>query len=252
VGKSTLVNTLLGKERMIVSPLPGTTRDSIDSVCTYYGKKYLVIDTAGIRKKGKVGYSIERFSMVRAIRSIERSDVTLVVLDASDGIVEQDRRIAGIVGQYGKGAVFLFNKWDLVREPDIVYKRYMHEFRDKIWFFNHAPVLTLSGLERKRVTKVFPFIDGVVAQRRKRISTAELNTLLRETISRSPIPLYRGKTVKFYYMTQVGVEPPQFVLFANYPEGVKDSSLRHVEKILREQFSFSGTPLRIFVRKRTQ
>lgn len=252
VGKSTLVNTLLGKKRMIVSPLPGTTRDSIDSVCTYYGKKYLVIDTAGIRKKGKVGYSIERYSMVRAIRSIERCDVTLVVLDASDGIVEQDGRIAGIAGQYGKGAVFLFNKWDLVREPDIVYKRYMHEFRDKIWFFKHAPVLTLSGLERKRVTKVFPLIDGVVAQRRKRISTAELNTLLRETISRSPIPLYRGKTVKFYYMTQVGVEPPQFVLFANYPEGVKDSTLRHVEKILREQFSFSGTPLRIFVRKRTQ
>jgi len=252
VGKSTLVNTLLGKERMIVSPLPGTTRDSIDSVCTYYGKKYLVIDTAGIRKKGKVGYSIERYSMVRAIRSIERCDVTLVVLDASDGIVEQDRRIAGIVGQYGKGAVFLFNKWDLVKEPDIVYKRYMHEFRDKIWFFNHAPVLTLSGLERKRVTKVFPLIDGVVSQRKKRINTAELNTILRETISRAPIPLYKGKTVKFYYMTQVGVEPPQFVLFANYPEGVKDSSLRHVERILREKFSFSGTPLRIFVRKRTQ
>lgn len=252
VGKSTLVNTLLGKTRMIVSPLPGTTRDSIDSVCTYYGKKYLVIDTAGIRKKGKVGYSIERYSMVRAIRSIERCDVTLVVLDASDGIVEQDRRIASIVGQYGKGAVFLFNKWDLVREPDIVYKRYMHEFRDKIWFFNHAPVLTLSGLERKRVTKVFPLIDGVVSQRKKRIATAELNTILRETVSRSPIPLYKGKTVKFYYMTQVGVEPPQFVLFANYPEGVKDSSLRHIEKILREQFSFSGTPLRIFVRKRTQ
>jgi GTP-binding protein len=252
VGKSTLVNTLLGKNRMIVSPLPGTTRDSIDSVCTYYGKKYLVIDTAGIRKKGKVGYSIERYSMVRAIRSIERCDVTLVVLDASDGIVEQDRRIAGTVERYGKGVVFLFNKWDLVKEPEITYKRYMHEFRDRIWFFNHAPVLTLSGLERKRVTKVFPLIDGVVSQRKKRISTAELNTLLRETISRAPIPLHRGKTVKFYYITQVGIEPPQFVLFANYPEGVKDSSLRYVEKILREQFSFSGTPLRIFVRKRTQ
>ncbi|HXX53188.1 MAG TPA: ribosome biogenesis GTPase Der, partial [Thermodesulfovibrionales bacterium] len=121
VGKSTLVNTLLGKKRMIVSPIAGTTRDSVDSVCTYYGGKYLVIDTAGIRKKGKVGYSIERYSMVRAIRSIERCDVALVVLDASDGIVEQDRRIAGTVEQYGKGAVFLFNKWDLVSEPEIVY-----------------------------------------------------------------------------------------------------------------------------------
>lgn len=252
VGKSTLVNTLLGKKRMIVSPLPGTTRDSVDSVCTYYGKKYLLIDTAGIRRKGKGGYSIERYSMVRAIRSIERCDVALIVLDASDGIVEQDKRIAGAVERYGKGAVFLFNKWDMVKEPEIVYRRYMAEFQHKLWFFNHAPLLTVSGLERKRVTKVFPLIDGVVSERKKRITTAEINNVLRQTVSKLPLPIYKGKAVKLYYMTQIGTEPPEFVVFTNIPKGIKDSYLRYLEKNLRERFSFSGTPMRIFVKRRTQ
>ncbi|GAB4406437.1 MAG: ribosome biogenesis GTPase Der [Thermodesulfovibrionales bacterium] len=251
VGKSTLVNTLIGKKRMIVSHVPGTTRDSIDSVCTYYGRRYLLIDTAGIRRKGRVGYSIERYSMVRAVRSIERSDVALIVLDASEGIVEQDKRIAGIVERYGKGAVFLFNKWDMVEEPESAYKRYITEFRNKLWFFSHAPVLTVSALERKRVTKVFPLIDSVVSERKKRINTAELNNLLKEIISKSPLPLYKGKNVKLYYITQVGTEPPEFVVFANYPDGLKEAYIRHIEKCLRDRFSFSGTPIRIFVKHRS-
>jgi GTP-binding protein len=251
VGKSTLVNTLLGKRRMIVSPVPGTTRDSIDSLCTYYGKKYLLIDTAGIRKKGKIGYSIERYSMVRAVRSIERCDVALIVLDSSEGIVEQDKRIAGIVEQYGKGAVFFFNKWDLVEEPEVAYGRLMDEFQDKFWFFNHAPVLTASGLERKRVTKVFPLVDSVIAERKKRIGTGELNTVLRRVIARTSLPLYRGRAVKLFYMTQVRTDPPEFVVFANYPEGLKESHLRFLERSVRERFSFSGTPIRIFVRPRS-
>jgi GTP-binding protein len=252
VGKSTLVNTLLGKRRMIVSPIPGTTRDSIDSLCTYYGRKYLLIDTAGIRKKGRIGYSIERYSMVRAVRSIERCDVTLIVLDASEGIVEQDMRIAGTVSRYGKGAVFLFNKWDLLDESEVAYKRYMEEFQNKCWFFNHAPVLTVSGLERKRVTKVFPLIDGVISERRKRISTAELNAVLRSALSRVPSPVYRGRAVKVFYMTQVGTEPPEFVIFVNHPEGLKDAHLRFIERSLRERFSFSGTPIRLFLKGRSR
>ncbi len=252
VGKSTLVNTLLGKNRMIVSPVPGTTRDSIDSMCAYYKKKYLLIDTAGIRRKGKVGYSIERYSMVRAIRSIERCDVALIVLDALDGIVEQDKRIAGAVEKYGKGAVFLFNKWDMVKEPDVVYKKYVGEFQHKFWFFNHAPLLTVSGLERKRVTKVFSLIDGVVSERKKRITTSEINNVLRKTVSRLPLPMYKGKAVKLYYMTQAETEPPEFVVFTNHPEGIKDSYLRYMEKIIRERFSFNGTPIRIFVKRRAQ
>jgi len=250
VGKSTLVNTLLGKRRMIVSPVPGTTRDSIDSVCTYYGRKYLLIDTAGIRRKGRVGYSVERYAMVRAVRGIERSDVALIVLDASEGIVEQDKRIAGIVERYGKGAVFLFNKWDMVNEPDSAYKRLMAEFRDKLWFFSHAPVLTISALERKRVTKVFPLIDGVVSERRKRINTAELNDLLKEIVSRVPPPLYKGKNIKLYYITQSGIGPPEFVVFSNHPDGLKDAYMRYIERALRERFSFSGTPIRIHTRHR--
>ncbi len=251
VGKSTLVNTLLGKRRMIVSPVPGTTRDSIDSLCTYYGKKYLLIDTAGMRKKGKVGYSVERYSMVRAVRSIERCDVALIVLDASEGIVEQDLRVAGIVSRYGKGAVFLLNKWDLVKEPDLAYKRYMDEFRVKFWFFSHAPVLTVSGLERKRVTRVFTLIDGVISERKKRVSTPELNTVLRKALSQTPLPAYRGKTLKAFYMTQVGTEPPEFVIFVNHPEGLKEAHLRFIERSLRERFTFGGTPIRIFVKART-
>lgn len=249
VGKSTLVNTLTGKKRMIVSPVAGTTRDSIDSLCTYYGKKYLLIDTAGLRKKGKIGYSLERYSMVRAIRSIERCDVALVLLDASSGIVEQDKRIAGIVEQYGKGAIFLINKWDLLEDPEAVFKQYTAEFRNKFWFFTHAPLLTVSGLERKRVTKVFPLIDAVVAERKKRISTADLNDFLRKVLSRMPsLPLHKGKQVKLNYITQVKTEPPEFVLFANKPEGIKDAFLRYLERSLREKFSFSGTPVRIYVR----
>lgn len=250
VGKSTLVNTLLGKKRMIVSPIPGTTRDSIDSLCSYYGKKYLLIDTAGIRKKGRIGYSIERYSMVRAVRSIERSDVTLIVLDASEGIVEQDLRVAGTVSRYGKGAVFLLNKWDVLEEPEIAYKRYMEEFQSKFWFFNHAPVLTVSGLDRKRVTKVFPLIDRVISERRKRISTAELNAVLQSALAQVPLAAYRGRAVKVFYMTQVGTEPPEFVVFVNHPGGLKDAHLRFIERSLRERFSFSGTPIRLFVKGR--
>jgi len=252
VGKSTLVNTLLGKKRMIVSPVPGTTRDSIDSPCAYHGKKYLLIDTAGIRKKGKLGYSIERYAMVRAVRSVERCDVAMIVLDSPEGIVEQDLRVAGTVGHYGKGAVFLLNKWDLVKEPEVAYKRYLEEFRNKFWFFNHAPLLTVSGRDRKRVTKVFPLIDGVISERRKRISTAELNMVLRGALSRVPPPVHKGKAVKVFYITQVGIEPPEFVIFVNYPEGLKEAHVRFIERSLREQFSFNGTPIRLFVKGRSQ
>src|SRR4030043_613298 len=154
VGKSTLINMFLGTKRMIVSPVPGTTRDSIDSICTYYGRKYLFIDTAGLRKKGKIGYSIERFSMVRAVRSIERCDVALIVIDAREGIVEQDLKIAGIVKEYNRGAIFLLNKWDTVKEPDAFFKTITEEMVRKMWFSQYAPVITISGLVKKRITKV--------------------------------------------------------------------------------------------------
>jgi len=250
VGKSTLINTLLGKKRMIVSPVPGTTRDSVDSVCTYYRRKYLLIDTAGIRRKDKVGYSIERFSMVRAIRSIERCDVALIVIDAHDGITEQDQKIAGIVEGYGKGAIFLLNKWDLIDKPEDKYKTMGKELSRKMWFMQYVPVLTLSALEKKRVTKVFPIIDGVIQERKKRIPTADLNKVFREVVSTTSLPPYKGKTVKLYFITQVKTEPPAFALFTNYPSALKDAHIRYIEKVLRTSFSFKGTPIRIYIKPR--
>ncbi|MEW6109139.1 MAG: ribosome biogenesis GTPase Der [Nitrospirota bacterium] len=250
VGKSTLVNALTGKQRMVVSPAPGTTRDSIDSICTYHGRKYLIIDTAGLRRKGKVGYSIERFSMVRAVRSIERCDAALVVIDSSEGITEQDQKIAGIVKDYGKGIIFLLNKWDLVKDPERSYKELVSELSRKLWFSRYAPSVTISGLSKKRITKVFPVIDRIIKERKKRVSTSELNNFFRVIISNLTLPLYKGRTVKLYYMTQVKTEPPCFVVFANYPDAVKDFHLRFIEKGLRDHFLFEGTPLRIYVRAR--
>ncbi len=252
VGKSTLVNALIGKSRMVVSPVPGTTRDAIDSVCTYHGKKYLLIDTAGIRRKGKVGYSIERFSMVRAVRSIERCDVALVVLNMEDGITEQDLKIAGIVKEYNKGIIFLLNKWDMIPEPDVFYKEIMDEMVRKMWFSQYAPVITTSGLVKKRITKVFPVVDRIIEERTKRIRTAELNKFFGVIMTQISIPMYKGRDVKLNYMTQTGTEPPTFVIFANYKDSIKDSHLRFIEKKLREQFGFEGTSLKIFVRAKKQ
>lgn len=246
VGKSTLINALLGKTRMIVSPSPGTTRDSVDSVCTYYKKKYLLIDTAGIRKKSKLGLSVERFSVVRALKSIERCDAALIVLDATEGITEHDQRIAGIVQRYAKGAIFLLNKWDIVAEPESAYKRLISDLERKMWFLNYAPVITTSGIEKTRITRIFPIIDEIINERRKRIATAEMNKFIRDVTSRASLPLYRGKHVRVLYMTQIKTEPPTFVIFTNYPEGIKGPYLRYIEKCLRERFSFRGTPVRMY------
>jgi len=252
VGKSTIVNTLLGKKRMIVSPYPGTTRDAIDSLCTYYGKRYVVIDTAGLKKKSRIQYPLEQFSMVRAIRSIERCDVALIVMDAAQGIVEQDQRIAGIVDEYGKGAILLLNKWDMIEKPEQSFKRLMIEVKEKMWFLPYAPVLTISAIEKRRITKVFPIIDEVIRERKKRIPTAELNRFFNESLSRMSLPTYRGKAIKLYYITQVKTEPPVFVVFTNYPFALRDVHLRHIEKGLREKFSFTGTPIRIYIRERSR
>ncbi|MFA6055338.1 MAG: ribosome biogenesis GTPase Der [Thermodesulfovibrionales bacterium] len=252
VGKSTLVNTLLSKRRMIVSPVPGTTRDSVDSICVYYGKKYLLIDTAGLKRKDRLGYSLERFSMVRAVRSIERCDVALIVIDASAGIVEQDQRIAGIVEEYGKGAIFLFNKWDLVEDPENAVRQYGKELIRKMFFMQYAPVITVSALEKKRITKLFPVVDEIIAERQKRISTADLNKSLRDILSELNLPPYKGKEVKISYITQVKTEPPAFAVFANYPASFKDAHIRRIEKILRNSFSFSGTPIRIFIKAKSR
>ncbi|MDI6801738.1 MAG: ribosome biogenesis GTPase Der [Thermodesulfovibrionales bacterium] len=249
VGKSTLINSLLGKRRLIVSPIPGTTRDAVDSVCTYYSRKYLLIDTAGIRKKGKV-YSIERFSVVRSIKSIERADVVIVVLDSSEGIVDQDQKIAGIAEEYGKSLIFLLNKWDIVKNPETEYKKIIQQLKSKMWFADYVPCITTSGLEKKRTTKIFPVIDEIIKERKKRIPTGDLNKFLSKVMASKPLPAYRGKEVKFFYMTQIGIEPPTFVVFVNYPLAVKQQHIRYIEKAIREEYSFKGTPIRIYAKSR--
>ncbi|MCE5194120.1 MAG: ribosome biogenesis GTPase Der [Nitrospiraceae bacterium] len=252
VGKSTLVNSLLGKKRMIVNSVPGTTRDAIDSICTYYKSKYLIIDTAGIRKKSRLSFSVEKFSVVSAIKSIERCDVALIVINAVEGVSEQDQKIAGIVESYHKGAIFLLNKWDLISDPEQVYKKLTAELRRTFWFLDYAPIITISGMEKKRITKIFPVIDEIIKERKKRITTGEMNRLLKDIIEGSPLPLYRSNPVKIFYITQVKTEPPAFTLFSNHPEGIRKSYLRYIENCIRKKFSFTGTPIKIYNRMRSR
>lgn len=250
VGKSTLVNSLLGKERMIVSPIPGTTRDAVDSICTHYGKKYILIDTAGIRKKGKMAKTIERFSFIRTMENIERCDTALIVLDAVDGVTETDQKIASLVHEAGKGAIILFNKWDIMENKVEALKTLENKVRDKLWFMHYAPIMTISALSKQRATKIFSIIDEIIVEGSKRIPTHELNNFLKKAFSIQPPPLYKGKQVKIYYITQAGIQPPLFVIFTNRPEGIKESYLRFLERQLRDKFFFKGMPLRFFVRQR--
>jgi GTP-binding protein len=250
VGKSTLVNALLSKERMIVSSVAGTTRDAVDSLCTYYGKKYVLVDTAGIRKRGKMAQTVERYSFLRTVRNIEECDVALIVLDASEGIVELDLKIAGLVTEAGKGAVLLFNKWDLVDKEALSVDDVKDMVYGKLWFMRHVPVLTISAESRQRMTKLFPMIDTVLEESSRRIPTHELNQFLRNTVAMKEPPMYKGKRVKIYYMTQVKTKPPGFIVFTNKKEGVREQYRKYLERQLREKFNLMGVPLNIFVRQR--
>ncbi len=250
VGKSTLLNTLIGKQRAIVSEVPGTTRDAIDSICRYYSKKYLLIDTAGIRRKGKIEHGVEHYSIMRTIKAVERCDVALVLIDAVTGVVEQDKKIVGMVEEKGKGIILLFNKWDMTDKGADTLKRLSNDVKEKLWFADYAPYLSISATERKRVTKVFPLIDEVIAERQKRIPTSELNRILRACVRFQPPPVYKGRAVKLYYISQVDVSPPVFVIFANRPDAIGQSYIRFIEKMIRESTLFKGTPIRIVIRQR--
>ncbi|MBF0321250.1 MAG: ribosome biogenesis GTPase Der [Nitrospirae bacterium] len=250
VGKSTLVNTLLGKEKMLVSPVSGTTRDSVDSICTYYGKKYVLIDTAGIRKKPNVVEDLERFSVVRAIRSIERADVVVFLIDATEGIVEQDKKIVSLIDRSGKGLILCINKWDAVDSPDESYRQFMDSVEHHFAFAYYAPMLTISGLMKKRITKIFPLVGEIVRERKKRITTGVLNRYV-ETLNKQ-LPAYKGKQTKVFYISQVAVEPPQFAVFLNYPEAIKDNHMRYIEKLIRQGYPFNGTPIRVYIKKRNR
>lgn len=250
VGKSTLVNSLLGEERMIVSPVPGTTRDAVDSICKYYTKKYIIIDTAGIRKKGKMAKTFEKYSFMRTVRNIESCDVALILFDAVEGVVEMDQKIANLVYDAGKGAIILFNKWDLTEKTAQFLKKLQSELQYKLWFMRYAPILTISALNRQRVTKLFPVVDEIISESAKKITTHELNDFLRESLSMQQPPMYKGREVKLYYITQAGVKPPCFIIFTNRKEGITPEYIRFLEKQLRERFVFKGVPVRFLIRQR--
>jgi GTP-binding protein len=237
---------------MIVSAVSGTTRDSIDSVYKYYGREYILVDTAGIRSRGRVSQGVEKYSVMRAMKSVGRCDVALVLLDATEGITEQDERVVGLAHEEGKGIILVLNKWDLVQDKEEGYKKFLDDVRFRLKFADYAPVLTISALTRQRVTKVFDEIDRIVAEREKRVPTAELNQVFERLTSRHEPPLYRAKRVKYYYATQVAIKPPTFVLFVNYPEGVHFSYIRYIENNLRQAFGFYGSPIRIYAKRRRE
>jgi len=252
VGKSSFVNALIGEDRMIVSPVSGTTRDAVDSLYRYYGREYILVDTAGIRSRGRISQGVEKYSVMRAMKGVDRCDVALVLLDAAEGVTEQDERIVGIAHEEGKGIIIILNKWDLVQDKEEAYKKFIEDVKQRLKFADYAPVLTLSALTRQRITKVFDEIDRIVAEREKRVPTAELNRVFERLTSRHEPPMYRSRRVKYFYVTQVAVKPPTFVVFVNYPEGVHFSYIRYIENNLRQAFGFHGSPIRIYPKRRRE
>ncbi len=251
VGKSSLVNALLGEERVIVSDVPGTTRDAIDTPFRYNGTDYILIDTAGIRKKSRIKETTEKYSVIRALRSVDRADVVLIILDATEGVIDQDQRIAGYVQEQCKANIIVVNKWDLIEKTGTTMNKFDKDIREELKFLSFSPLLYISAVTRQRIFQVLDIADFVVEQHNRRISTAELNRVLNEAMMLNPLPGGGGRRIKIYYGTQVRTAPPTFVLFANNPEMVHFSYLRYLENQLRQNFGFEGTPIRLILRARS-
>lgn len=250
VGKSSLVNALLGQERVIVSNIPGTTRDAIDTHFVKEDTKFTLIDTAGMRRKGKIDLPVERYSVMRSLRAVDRSDVVLMVLNAEEGITEQDKKIAGYAHDSGKGVVLVVNKWDLIEKDDKTSLRFTEDLRDEIGFLQYAPVLYTSALTKQRVIRITELVKYVAEQQAMRIQTSVLNELLMDAVSVNPPPSHKGKRLKLLFITQADIRPPRFIIFVNDPELMHFSYLRFLENKLRESFGFEGTPLKLIVRGR--
>ena len=249
-GKSSLVNKILGEDRMIVSDMAGTTRDAIDSRVENEHGKYTFIDTAGIRRSSKVYDKIEKFSVLRAHNAVERADVCLIMIDASEGITEQDEKIAGLSHEGGKGAVIVVNKWDKIEKDNSTVKEFTDDIRTALAYMPYAPIVFISALTGQRVDKLFDLINSVNEQNSMRISTGTLNDVLNDAITRVQPPTDKGKRLKIYYMTQVSTKPPTFVIFCNNAELFHFSYQRYIENKLREVFGFEGTPIRFIIRER--
>jgi len=248
VGKSSLVNALVGEERVIVSNVAGTTRDAIDTPFEHEGQKYLVIDTAGIRRKGKVQDKIEKYSILRALSAIDRSHIVLVVLDGSTGIQEQDKKIAGLAIDAGKGIIFVVNKWDIVNKDEKTMEKFKKEIAKEFKYAEYAEVVFLSAKTRARLQSLFPVIQNVHDNQNRRVGTSVLNEVLQEAFLLNPPPLRKDKRLKLYYASQVNTEPPTFVLFINQEQLAHFSYKRYLDNKIREAFAFEGTPIRLIFR----
>ena len=250
VGKSSLLNKLLGRSRAIVDSKPGTTRDAIDTPIVRRGKRFIFIDTAGIRRKSRITEPVEHYSVLRALKSLERCDVALILLDGFEGLTEQDVRIVDLAGECGRALIVLVNKWDLVEKDTSTAARYKERIYQEMKTYDYVPVLFISALTGQRTSNIFALIENGVREYRKRIPTGDLNRWFQEVVQVSPPSMFRNHPVKLYYITQIAVAPPTFVLFANAPKGIIESYRRYLTRRLREKFGFEGTPLRLLIRQR--
>ncbi len=250
VGKSSLINKLLGEERVIVSEIPGTTRDAIDTYFEYAEQPYLLIDTAGIRRKSKVKEAVEYYSILRSLKAVQRADLALLLLDGVEGVTDQDQRLAGYVDQAGRGLVLVVNKWDIARSTEHARAEYLDLIRRQFSFVPYAHQVFLSALTGWKLNQLYPLILQTWQEQHKRISTSLINELLEDVVAVNPPPAVKGKKVRLFYMTQPEVKPPTFVVFANEPDLIHFSYKRYLENRLRESFGFKGTPIIIKFKKR--
>lgn len=251
VGKSSLVNSFLGEERVIVSEVAGTTRDAIDTQYEYEDQPYVIIDTAGMRKKGKVYESTEKYSVLRALRAIERSDVVLVILNAEEGIQEQDKKIAGYAHEAGKGVIIVVNKWDAIEKDEKTMNVFSRKIREHFLFLDYAPIMFVSAISGKRVHSILQTINKVNENHSRRIQSSILNEVIADAVAMNPAPSDKGQRLRLYYVTQVAIQPPTFVVFVNEPDLMHFSYERFLQNRIRESFDFEGTPLRLITRART-
>lgn len=252
VGKSSIINKLIGEDRVIVSDIAGTTRDAVDTTITRNGVEYVFIDTAGLRRKSKIKEEIERYSIIRTVSAVERCNVAVLVIDATEGITEQDTKIAGIAHERGKGMIIAVNKWDAVAKDDKTIYKFTNEIRQKLSYMPYAEMLFVSAETGQRLPKLFETIDAVIENHSLRVATGVLNEIMSEAVALNQPPSDKGKRLRLYYITQVAVKPPTFVIFVNDKELMHFSYTRYIENKIREAFGFKGTPLKFIIRERKE
>ncbi|HJB94924.1 MAG TPA: ribosome biogenesis GTPase Der [Candidatus Mediterraneibacter intestinigallinarum] len=252
VGKSSIINKLLGENRVIVSDIAGTTRDAIDTEIVHDGKEYIFIDTAGLRRKSRIKEELERYSIIRTVTAVERADVVLMVIDATEGVTEQDAKIAGIAHERGKGVIIVVNKWDAIEKNDRTMREYEKDIRHVLSYMPYAEIMYVSALTGQRLNKLYDMIDMVIENQTLRIATGVLNEIMTEAVAMQQPPSDKGKRLKLYYITQVSVKPPTFVIFVNDKELMHFSYTRYLENKIREAFGFRGTSLKFFIRERKE